>query len=249
VATALAESLSSPLNLCLLRAFELRKGGERVSLPMSMQRLVALLALRDRPLHRLHVAGTLWLDSSEERAGANLRTAAWRLRRLDPNLIETTATHIGLGRMVTVDVLEALGQAQRLLDRTVKCDSADLVATKLSADLLPDWYDDWVLLEQERFRQIRLHALEALCERLTAERCFGAAVEAGMAAVAGEPLRESAHRVLICAYIAEGNTSEAVRQYSAYCRTLGAMLGLEPSPMMKDLMAAIPASALAHAGV
>lgn len=249
MAGALAESLSSPLNLSLLRAFELRKGDECVALPMSMQRLVALLALRARPLHRVHVAGTLWLDGSDERAGANLRTAVWRLRRLDRNLIETTATHIGLGNSVAVDVHEALGQAQRLLDPSVECDSADLVPTSLSADLLPDWYDDWVLLEQERFRQVRLHALEALCERLTAARRFGAAVEAGVAAVAGEPLRESAQRMLIRAYIAEGNPCEALRQYLSYRRILHSELGLEPSPMIKDLLGAIPAPALAHAGV
>ena len=34
-------------------------------------------------------------------------------------------------------------------------------------ELLPDWYDDWVLLERERFRQLRLHALDALCDDLT----------------------------------------------------------------------------------
>jgi DNA-binding SARP family transcriptional activator len=249
VAAALAETLSSQLDLALLRAFELRRGGERIRLPLSTQRLVALLALRNRPLHRLHVAGTLWLDASEERAGASLRTAVWRLRRLDRNLLETTPTHIGLGSSVTVDVHETIEQAQRLLDPDAECDGADLLTDRLSAELLPDWYDDWVLLEQERFRQVRLHALEALCERLTKARRFGAAVEAGVAAVAAEPLRESAQRVLMSAYIAEGNTCEAIRQYCTYRRTLRKELGLEPSQLVRDLLNAIPDTALAHAGV
>jgi len=248
VAGALAEALSSKLDLALLRAFELRRGGERVRLPLSTQRLVALLALRNRPLHRLHVAGTLWLDASEERAASNLRTAVWRVRRLDRNLVETTPTHIGLGSQVNVDVHETLDQAQRLLDPQAECGSPDLV-TDLSAELLPDWYDDWVLLEQERFRQLRMHALEALCERLTAAGRFGAAVEAGVAAVAAEPLRESAQRVLMSAYIAEGNACEAIRQYCAYRHTLGKDLGLEPSQLVRDLLNAIPEAALKHAGV
>jgi DNA-binding SARP family transcriptional activator len=245
---AFAEALSSQLDLALLRAFELRRGGERVRLPLSTQRLVALLALRNRPLHRVYVAGTLWLDASEERAGSNLRTAVWRVRRLDRNLVETTPTHIGLGSQVKVDVHETLEQAQRLLGPDADCGNADLV-TDLSADLLPDWYDDWVLLEQERFRQLRLHALEALCERLTAARRFGAAVEAGVAAVAAEPLRESAQRVLMSAYIAEGNACEAIRQYCAYRHTLGKELGLEPSQLVRDLLNAIPDAALKHSGV
>jgi hypothetical protein len=48
-----------PFTLHLLRSFEVRRRGEAVSLPLSTQRLVAFLALRGRPLHRLHVAGTL----------------------------------------------------------------------------------------------------------------------------------------------------------------------------------------------
>jgi DNA-binding SARP family transcriptional activator len=249
VATAVADRLASPLKLSLLRGFELRKGGARVNLSMTTQRLVALLALKDRPLHRLYVAGLLWLDTSEERASANLRTAVWRLRRLDRNLISTTPTHIGLGSSVWVDLHETLGQAKRLLDPRAECDCADLNTASFSADLLPDWYDDWVLLEQERFRQIRLHALEALCERLTTAHCFGPAVQAGVEAVAAEPLRESAQRVLMSAYISEGNVCEAVRQYCSYRQVLHAELGLEPSQVIKDLLRTVPAEALAHAGI
>jgi hypothetical protein len=62
----------------------------------------------------------------------------------------------------------------------------------LSADLLPDWYDDWVLLEAEDWRQLRLHALEALAGRLIALGCWGEAANAAGAAVRAEPLRESA---------------------------------------------------------
>ena len=63
--------------------------------------------------------------------------------------------------------------------------------------MLPACYDDWVLVQRDRFRQLRLHALEALCERLTASGRYGEAIDAGLAAVCAEPLRESSHRVLI----------------------------------------------------
>src|SRR6266700_2866149 len=60
--------------------------------------------------------------------------------------------------------LHRLHVAGRLLiDAARPCDDQDLSDEGLSADLLPDWYDDWLLLEQERFRQLRMHALEALC--------------------------------------------------------------------------------------
>jgi SARP family transcriptional regulator, regulator of embCAB operon len=84
----------------------------------------------------------------------------------------------------------------------------------LSADLLPDWYDDWVLLEAEDWRQLRLHALEALAGRLIALGCWGEAANAAGAAVRAEPLRESARAALIQAHLAVGNQSEAVREFT-----------------------------------
>ncbi|MGH8905014.1 MAG: AfsR/SARP family transcriptional regulator [Egibacteraceae bacterium] len=55
---------------------------------------------------------------------------------------------------------------------------------------------------------------------MTAEGRYSQAIDAGLAAIAGEPLRESAHRALIRAYLAEGNPSEALRQYRIYRRLL-----------------------------
>jgi DNA-binding SARP family transcriptional activator len=91
------------------------------------------------------------------------------------------------------------------------------------------------MIERERFRQLRLHALEALCEQLTLDGRFGQAVDAGLAAVAAEPLRESAHRVVISAYLAEGNKVEAVRQFKFYQQLARQELDVQPSALMRDL--------------
>jgi DNA-binding SARP family transcriptional activator len=58
-----------------------------------------------------------------------------------------------------------------------------------------------------------------------------------MAAVLGEPLRESAWRALIEANLAEGNVGEAVTRYHEYRQLLNRELGLEPSPALRRLMA------------
>src|SRR5262245_10682657 len=93
-------------SLRLLRGFELRQGDEIIPLPMSAQRLAAFLALHDRPIQRVHVAGTLWIDSSEEQANASLRTALWRLRRAGSTIVHGTSTHLVLSSVVPVDVHE-----------------------------------------------------------------------------------------------------------------------------------------------
>jgi DNA-binding SARP family transcriptional activator len=150
--------------------------------------------------------------------------------------------HIQLGTDVAVDLTAAIALAQRLLDRSVRCDDDDLSAearSRLSCDLLPACYDDWVLVECERFHQLRLHALEALCERLTAARRYGEAIDAGLGAVRAEPLRESAHRALINAHLAEGNQAEAGRQYELYRGILRDELGIEPTDGLRRLMPGI----------
>jgi len=55
-------------------------------------------------------------------------------------------------------------------------------------------------------------------------------------------LRESAHRALIKAYLAEGNPFEAVRQFRSYAELLDDELGAEPSPMIRDLVQGLLAS-------
>ncbi|MFF7550617.1 BTAD domain-containing putative transcriptional regulator [Streptomyces canus] len=112
-----------------------------------------------------------------------------------------------------------------------------------SHDLLQDWLDEWVVVEREKYRQIRLRALETLCRRFTEAGERASAIEAGLSAVAADPLRETAQRVLIQAHLAEGNLSEAVRQYRTYARLLDAELGVEPTAALTALL---PAAARAH---
>jgi DNA-binding SARP family transcriptional activator len=232
--------------LGLLDGFELRHQGSLVRLPLSTQRLLAFLALHQRPLQRLYVAGALWLESSQQHANANLRTALWRLGRRASVLVQATATDIALADGVQVDLRDAAARANRVLACDVRSDDLDELC--LAGELLPDWYDDWLLIERERFRQLRLHALESLCEYLADAGHFAAAAQAGLAAVAGEPLRESSHRALIKTHLLEGNASEAIRQYGIYREILRTQLGLEPSEAMRELVAVLPGDLLARHG-
>jgi len=52
-----------------------------------------------------------------------------------------------------------------------------------------------------------------------------------------EPLRESAHREIAAIHLAEGDTAQALRHFSAYRRRLHRELGLSPSPGFRRLLA------------
>jgi DNA-binding SARP family transcriptional activator len=60
-----------------------------------------------------------------------------------------------------------------------------------------------------------------------------------LAAVACEPLRESTHRAVVRAHLAEGNPAEALRQYRSYRQLLNDELGLPPSRQFQELIAGL----------
>lgn len=192
-------------HLHLLGAFQLILNHRPVPVTIGSQRLIAFLALHDRPLPRTYIAGVLWPEVPTSRANANLRAGLWRLPQPCRRVVDQSAQDLRLVD-IQVDLRNATALAQRLMDRTQDCAEGQLGSSarmQLSSDLLPTWYDDdWVLVERERFYQLRLHALEALCDRLVTAGRHGEAIDAGLAAVAAEPLRESAHRALIKAHLA-----------------------------------------------
>jgi DNA-binding SARP family transcriptional activator len=118
----------------------------------------------------------------------------------------------------------------------------------LRGELLPGWYDDWVLIARERLRQLRLHALEVLADKLAHVGRYGEALQAAYAAVDTEPLRESAHRAVVRVHLAEGNTAEAVRAYQAFRDMLTDELGVAPSNQMDELLVGACVRLPLHAG-
>jgi DNA-binding SARP family transcriptional activator len=225
-------------HLYLMGGFELRDRDEVVELPLAAQRVLAFVALQRRQVPRSLTAGTLWPESTEARAGANLRSALWRLRRPGLEIVRATPTHLVLDPAVAVDVHECGEVALGLLDGDNP--GPDLAADlhRFSCDLLPEVWDAWLIVERERVRQLHLHALERLCERYMGRGRHAEAVLAGMAAVEMDPLRESANRVLICAHLAEGNRVEAIRCYRAYERLLADELAIDPSAELVRLVGA-----------
>src|SRR3954468_24132083 len=207
----------------------------RYDVPEGSKRLLIFLALHRRPIERRRVAGALWPVGSEERAAGNLRSALWRLRGADIDVLLADKTSLRLRDEVTVDVELVSAWATRLIESLVPAQELALSPYWTEAlDLLPGWYEDWALMQRERLRQRVLHALEALSHGLLlAGRC-AEAVDVALTAVAVEPLRESAQRALFAAHLAEGNRVEVLRCFTAYRALVRRELDVEPAA---DLLA------------
>ncbi|MGV9213637.1 AfsR/SARP family transcriptional regulator [Micromonospora sp. RB23] len=223
--------------LRLLGGFALERDGRSVAVPQGARRLLAYLGVRQR-CARWEAAGTLWPGSHEERARANLRTMLWRLHRATPEPLVEEDDRLALAAGVTSDVATLGAAAAALLTGGVPAGVGVGVPALATGELLPGWYDDWVLIERERLRQTQLHALEALAERLTAQGRLSEAVQVALTAVHLEPLRESATRVLIGVHLAERNLNEAVRRFELFRADLGRELGIAPTRWLEQLVRA-----------
>jgi len=192
------------------------------------RRLLAYLAVKGPRADRMLAGTELWPDVSEARARANLRRALWQLphRWVRPDGPE-------LQLEAAVDLAEARHVADQALAHTLV--AADAVEM-LKLDLLPGWYDTWVLDEQDQFHLHRIQALEAVCRTAADAGAYPLATGAGLAAVCAEPLRESAVTALVQALVDQGNRVEAARRYRAYAQRLRSEIGVPPGEELVGLV-------------
>lgn len=224
-------------HLDLLGGFVLRLHGVPVPIGRSAQRVIAYLAVAARPEQRELVAGSLWPEASDSRALGNLRSVLWQLRRRGVAVVADDRTWLWLTDVV-VDIATFREVTARIMrsanDLDVTEGEVDLILN--GHELLPRWSDEWLETTREHYRQLRVHALEALCTSFASAKRFGSAVQACLTAVEAEPLRDTSHRELIRVYLSEGNRADALRQYDAYRSLMLEELGLGPSPEIAALV-------------
>jgi DNA-binding SARP family transcriptional activator len=235
-------SAREAVHIGLLGGFECTCAGSRITLPLGAQRLLALLALMECGMHRAGAAERLWPDSSTGRAAGNLRSALWKGKRVaETVVIECDGPRLRISPAVSVDLHGVESQARQVLEvgPLVGDQDCEALVAMLSRELLPDWADDWLVLERERWDQVRLHALEGVAQKLRSGEQYLGALKAALAAVAVEPIRETAHRIVIEVHLAEGNPASALRHYQRYRGLLHRELGVTPSPRMTRLANAL----------
>jgi len=224
-------------HLLLLGGFRLEYDGAPLALPVHAQRLLAFVALHDQ-VSRVMTAGMLWPDVTEQRASGNLRSTVWRLQRLCPSIVLVSRNLLRLSPSVTVDVRECQVALAALAEEPGEAGVSELSEGSFCGELLPGWYEDWVLRERDRWQHLRLHALEEAADRLLRHGRYGEALKAALAAARSDPLRESARRLILRVHVAQGNRVEALRQFQSYRSLLAAEMGIEPSPHTWALLSA-----------
>lgn len=221
--------------LSLLQSWQLRRGSDVVHLAARQQRLITALAIHGAR-RRSYLAGLLWPDNSDPKALESLRVSVHLVSRQAPGLLTIDGSILALSSLVDVDLYDVRARIRQLREEGLNGNVASCLDQLRHPDLLPDWYDDWVLFEQSRLQQGRLHAFHIIGRELLARCDYEAAVEALEAALELEPLYESAVGLLIQAEIQQGNNAAAFRAYEKYRRKLSDEMGLVPSEAIRRLL-------------
>ena len=228
---AAAETARNPITVQLLGEFDVRSDGVCIELARPAQKIVAFAALRGAS--RRQATRALFPDCDDGHAMGRLRTTLWRVRRACPGLLADSRQLVHLGPAVAVDVTRLTSWAQHAARGVV----VEAPFTEIGNwELLPDFDDEWISVDRQRLHEMRIHALTDVAEQLRKQQHLGAALQAALACVAEDPLRESGQRAAIEVYLAEGNVDAAVRQYRQFTEMLHVELGVPPSVGLTRLL-------------
>ncbi|MFI7496076.1 BTAD domain-containing putative transcriptional regulator [Kocuria sp. M4R2S49] len=223
------------ITLRLLGCWEASVHGARVQTGSRQQRLLAALAIRG-PRPRQYLAGLLWPECSEDHALGSLRTTVFTLSRRAPGVLVCHGGTLALSEAVEVDLHHLL----ELVVRPVASWSAERddawVLAHPGVELLPGWYDDWVVDEQARLQDLYVNAVEARAELCLVQGDVHRALALARTARDTAPLRESGLCLLVRAHLGLGNEAEAWRTLRSYCSDLARELGEQPSDRVRELL-------------
>lgn len=233
----------------LLGGLRLRQGDQEITRFRTQKTalLLAYLAMHRLRTHpRDQLIELLWPDSDREAGRTNLSVALNALRR------QMEPPGVPAGSILVADRLQvhlhpaAFATDVEEFDRAVRAAEAakepqSRIALWIAAidlyrgDLLPTFYEDWILPERDRLRNTYLVALRSIVRECAEARQFDRAIAYAHRILRADPLREEPYRNLMRLYRAVGRPEEALRQYQQLTRLLKKELQAAPSAATREL--------------
>jgi DNA-binding SARP family transcriptional activator len=228
------EHPTTRLRVTVLGGVTLRRAsGEAVVMPgQKAQALVGYLALQRGQLQqRDTLAALLWPEALHQRARHNLRQLLLVIRAvLPPAILRETGQTVALDvSALDIDAVEF----ERLVasgDPAARAHATALYQGDLLAGLGEQSaaYEDWLLSERERLRELALDALASLLAHHIASGAVETAIQTGVRLLALDPAQEATHRALMRLYARQGRRAAALRQYQTCVSVLQRELGADP---------------------
>lgn len=206
-----------------------------ISLCLRQQRLVAAVAILG-PSNRNFLAGMLWPDTPDSRSMSSLRVSVCLVSKKIPGMLVCDGATLSLHEKVIVD----LHQTWQLIDLVLGADydgGSDRYVSELqNGELLPGWYEDFVVEEQNHLRANKLQCFRRIAREALDHGRHDVAVLASRAALALGSYDDEALIILIRAEQRLGNYSGARKIYQEYADKIRTDLGIVPTPAMTALV-------------
>jgi DNA-binding SARP family transcriptional activator len=218
-----------------------------------------LLIHRDRPHSREALASLLWADTSTEKSKKYLRQALWHLHAAlnsdngnDVLVVDHDWLTLNPCSNLWTDVADferafsgAEGIAGRQLDTEKALALKDAVSL-YNDDLLPGYYQDWILFERERLQNMYLLMLDKLIVYLQFRGEYEVAQGYAATILRYDPARERTHRQLMHLYSLAGDRTSALRQFERCAQALKQELGVRPERKTVELYERIKSDQMGH---
>jgi predicted ATPase/DNA-binding SARP family transcriptional activator len=228
------------LEVRLLGKFDVRSDGKSIAITSRpAQSLFAYLILNAGTSHRREkLAGMLWPDSLEETARDNLRHALWRVRKALPASRQLTTEYIladdlSIAFNASADYWLDASELEKLSENA-STDELVAVLSQFQGELLPGFYDEWVLLEREHLYSIFEHHMARLMSLLQEEKRWLDILDWAERWIKLGQKPEPAYRALMYAHAAKGDMSKVAATYERCVKSLREF-GMEPSEPTKEL--------------
>src|SRR5262249_5692750 len=220
------------LQIRLLGQFDVRLDGKRILIPSRAgQSLLAYLALTAGTPHRREkLGGVLWPDFSDDTARKNLRHELWRIRKAISTQ-QSTVDHLLAEEFTIAFNREAEYWLDAAQMERPELDLGSLISnlSLYQGELLPGFYEDWIVLERERIRGIFDTKMEHLLGQLIASERWLVAQEQAERWLALGNTPEPAYRALMLAHGARGDMAKVSSIYQRCIDELDEQFGLDPS--------------------
>ncbi len=202
---------------------------------LSTRKTAALMAYlcmhAGRRLAREALCGLFWGEKSETQARHSLSQALSEARKaFGDDFIQTDGRVIWINAsQVWVDAFEltrlTIEKTVSSLDRAEALYQGDFLAF---GELDQERFDEWLLSERERFRQVAQSGLAAALALRVCDEDTEGRLRTARAILALDPFDEPAHCVLMQAYAAQGHASLAIDHYHRLTRSLRRELNVAP---------------------
>jgi predicted ATPase/DNA-binding SARP family transcriptional activator len=223
------------LEVKLMGMFDIRYDGKSVFISSrAAQSLFVYLILNAGTLYRRKkLAGMFWPDATEEKARAYIRHELWRIRTTLSSSEFLISNDIGVAFDSSADYWLDV-QALEKLTGAVTVDDLMTGLSHYTGELLPGFYDEWIIIEREHLQSVYERGMARLLELLESQRRWQDILEWAERWISLGHAPEAAFRALMHAYYELGHHSKVASTYERCVHGL-AELGLEPSDETRAL--------------